>query len=693
MHPDVVRSGPASCPKCGMALEPSEASLSDEDNPELRDMTRRMVIAAACSLPLLFVSMGDMLPGQPISGWLSPAGRRVTELLLALPVCTWAAFPFYVRGWQSVRNRSLNMFTLISIGVVAAFGYSLVATLWPAYLPSSLRVHGDIDVYFESAAVIVTLVLLGQVLELRARRETGAALRDLLRRQATHARRVRGTDEEDIPLEAVRVGDALRVRPGETVPVDGVVSAGQSAVDESMMTGEPLPREKTEGDRVMGGTLNGAGSFVFIAEQVGEQTLLRRMVNLVAQAQRSRAPIQRLADRVSAYFVPAVIATAVIAFALWLALGPEPRLSYALLSAVSVLIIACPCALGLATPMSVTVAAGEAAKRGILFRDAEAIEAMEKVDTLVFDKTGTLTEGRPSVEEVKTVGAVTEAELLRLAASLERASEHPLALALARAAEERGIALEPSERFESRPGRGVVGDVDGQKVAVGTEALMWELDADPTPLSRIAEVARARGQTVVFVSVSGTIAGAVAITDRLRPTARTALDRLIAGGLRVTMLTGDSAATAEHIAAKLGIEEVIAEASPTDKVDVIKRLSAEGRRVAMAGDGINDAAALAHARVGIAMGTGSDIAMKSAGITLVHGDLNAIATARDLSAQTMRNIRQNLAFAFGYNAIGVPLAAGALYPWFGWLLSPMVAAAAMCLSSVSVITNALRLRD
>jgi Cu+-exporting ATPase len=694
MHPEIIRDAPGSCPICGMALEPRTITAGDEDNPELRDMTRRFWVAATLSAPLLLIVMGDMLPGRPLQAWLPMSSRPLLELALATPVCLWAAWPFYVRAVQSVVNRSLNMFTLIGLGVSVAYVYSLVAALFSSVFPESFRQGGEVATYFEAAAVITTLILLGQVLELRARSQTSAAIRKLLGLAPKSARRIRSDgSEEDVPLDAVQPGDQLRVRPGEKVPVDGVVVDGRSHVDESMVTGEPTPVSKHAGDKVIGATINGTGSIVMRAERVGADTLLSRIVAMVAEAQRSRAPIQKLADTVSGYFVPIVIAIALVTFAVWATIGPAPRMAHALINAVAVLIIACPCALGLATPMSIMVATGKGATMGVLFRNAEAIEVLRKVDTLVVDKTGTLTEGKPRLASVVPASPdLAENELLRFAASLERASEHPLAAAIVNGASERSIALANVAQFESMTGKGVSGQVEGRRVAIGNSALMTSLDVNASDLVRRADGLRADGQTVMFVAVDGVPAGLIGVADRIKESTPQAIESLHSDGVRLVMLTGDSRATAEAVARKLGIDQVIAEVLPDQKVDVVKRLQSEGRFVAMAGDGINDAPALAQAQVGIAMGTGTDVAMESAGVTLVKGDLRGIARARQLSRETMRNIKQNLFFAFVYNTAGVPIAAGVLYPAFGLLLSPIIAAAAMSFSSVSVIGNALRLR-
>ena len=693
MHPEVEREEPGDCPKCGMALEASTVSLEAED-PELRDMSRRFWFAAALSLPLLAVAMLDMLPGRPISSLLPGRSRAFVELALATPVCLWSAWPFYLRAVRSIQHKSLNMFTLIGLGVSVAYLYSLVATLAPGLFPPAFRGHGgEVAVYFEAAGVIVTLILLGQVLELRARSRTGEAIKQLLGMSAKHARRIaEDGSERDVALEQVQPGDRLRVRPGEKVPVDGVVLEGRSSVDESMVSGEPIPVEKAPGDELIGATINGTGGLIMRAEKVGADTLLARIVSMVAEAQRTRAPIQKLADVVASYFVPAVILCAILSFALWAALGPAPAMAFALLNAIAVLIIACPCALGLATPMSIMVATGKGASLGVLFKNAEAIEVLGKVDTLVVDKTGTLTEGRPALDEIVPLGEIDEGELLRLAAALERGSEHPLAEALVRAAEERGLRLAAAEDFASHTGKGVDGRVDGRAVALGNAAMMAlrEVDID-AGLAR-AEALRGAGNTVMFVAVDGALAGLLSVGDPVKDGAREAIEELSAAGLDIVMLTGDSDTTARAVGDALGIREVIAGVLPDQKAARIETLQKAGHVVAMAGDGINDAPALARADVGIAMGTGTDVAMESAGVTLVKGDLRGILRARRLSLLTMANIRQNLFFAFAYNAAGIPIAAGALYPVFGVLLSPMLAAAAMSFSSVSVISNALRLR-
>jgi Cu+-exporting ATPase len=695
MDPEVRQDHPGACPKCGMALEPEQPlALAEEGpDPELLSMTRRFWVGVVLSLPVFFLGMSEMIPGQPVQHALAPQLLAWVQLVLATPVVLWGGWPFFQRGWASVKNRHLNMFTLIAMGTGAAYLFSVVATVAPGLLPHAFTGHGGAaPVYYEAAAVIITLVLLGQVLELRARRATSGALRALLSLAPAVARRIREDGrEEDVSLEQVKVGDSLRVRPGEKVPVDGVVLEGDSAVDESMVTGESMPVEKAPGARVTGGTVNGTGSLVMKAERVGRDTLLSRIVQRVGEAQRSRAPIQKLADKVAAVFVPAVIAIAVLTFLVWAFVGPEPRLAHALVNAVAVLIIACPCALGLATPMSVVVGTGKGAGVGVLIRDATALELLEKVDTLVVDKTGTLTEGKPKLVSVAAEG-MDEARLLHLAASLERGSEHPLAAAVVKGAEQRGAVLTAVQGFRSVTGKGVTGQVAGSEVALGNRALLESLGVDAGPLSARAEVLRREGQTVMFVAVDGKPAGLLGVADPIKASTPEALAALHREGVRVVMLTGDSRTTAEAVARTLGIDEVVAEVLPEGKGDVVKRLQAEGRVVAMAGDGVNDAPALAQAHVGIAMGTGTDIAMESATVTLVKGDLRGIARARVLSRGTLRNIRQNLFFAFVYNSLGVPVAAGVLYPLFGLLLSPMLAAAAMSLSSVSVIGNALRLR-
>jgi Cu+-exporting ATPase len=694
MHPQIVRDVPGSCPICGMALEPRTIGAELQKNPELVEMSRRFWTATALTLPLVLLAMGELVLGGRFEQLLSPRLRTWIELALATPVCTWSAWPFYVRAVQSIRNRSLNMFTLIALGVSVAFSYSLIAAIAPGIFPASFREHdGQVGVYFEAAGVVVTLILLGQVLELRARSATGAAIRKLLGLAPKLARRVNPDGSEvDVPLEAVQVGDLLRVRPGEKVPVDAVVTEGRSHVDESMVTGEPIPVQKEVGAKVVGATLNTSGTLVIRAEKVGADTLLARIVAMVAEAQRSRAPIQKLADVVAGYFVPVVIAIAVLTFIVWSLVGPDPRAAHALINAVAVLIIACPCALGLATPMSIMVAMGRGATTGVLFRNAEAIEILRKVDTLVIDKTGTLTEGNPRLVSVTPTGGTSETDLLRFAAALERGSEHPLATAIVKGAEERGIAIPATAGFEAINGKGVKGTVDGRAIAAGNGVLLVDLGVDAAPFAARAEELRQDAQTVIFVVVDGRAAGLLGVADPVKESTPEAMGALHAEGVRIVMLTGDSRTTAEAVARKLKIDEVVAEVLPDQKASVVKRLQGEGRVVAMAGDGINDAPALAQAQVGIAMGTGTDVAMESAGVTLVKGDLRAIARARRISRQTLANIKQNLFFAFVYNAAGVPLAAGVLYPWFGILLNPMIAAAAMSLSSVSVVGNALRLR-
>jgi P-type Cu+ transporter len=681
MHPEVRQIGPGFCPKCGMALEPVTVTLTEEHGGELTDMTRRFFVSVLLTVPIV-VSMFRPLPAAVL-------------LAVATPVVLWGGWPFFVRGWASIRAASLNMFTLIALGTGAAYGYSVVATFAPQLFPASFRDHhGQIGLYFEPAAVIVTLVLLGQVLELRARHQTGNAIRGLLRLTPKTARRVAADGvETDVPLEHVQVGDRLRVRPGEHVPVDGVVLDGASTVDESMVTGESLPVRKGPGESVTGGTVNGTGTFVMRAEHVGSETLLARIVRLVGEAQRSRAPIQRLADTVSAWFVPAVVVVALASFIAWALFGPEPRLTYALVNAIAVLIIACPCALGLATPMSIMVGTGRGASAGVLVRDAAALEAFEEVDTIVVDKTGTLTEGKPRVVTIEPAGGFSTEELLRLAASVERGSEHPLAGAIISEARERGVRVASATAFQSHTGTGVTALVENREVAVGNAALLRERGIDPSALEAKAEPLKRDAQTVVLVAVDRAAAGVIGIADPVKETTPSAIEALRGEGVRLMMVTGDSRATADAVARRLGIEAVEAEVLPERKADVVKNLQSSGRRVAMAGDGVNDAPALAQADVGIAMGTGTDIAMESAGVTLVKGDLRGIVRARRLSRATMKNIRQNLFFAFVYNLAGVPIAAGVLYPWFGLLLSPMIAAAAMTFSSVSVIANALRLRN
>jgi len=694
MHPEVVSDKPGVCPLCGMALEPRTVTVTEEANPELIDMTRRFWVGVALSLPLLALAMLDHLPGQPLRQWLSGPAQAWLELVLATPVVLWGGFPFFQRGWASIVTRHLNMFTLIAIGTGVAYLDSLAATLAPGLFPDSFRSHdGTVARYFEAAAVITTLVLLGQVLELRARSRTSQSIKMLLGLAPKTARRLLADGrEEEVPLDRIVPGDTLRVRPGEKVPVDGVVLEGASAVDESMVTGEAMPAEKRPGDRVTGATVNTTGGFLMRAERVGSETLLAQIVRMVGEAQRSRAPIQRLADTVSGYFVPGVVAAAVVTFIIWAWIGPEPRLAYALVNAVAVLIIACPCALGLATPMSIMVGTGRGATMGVLIKNAEALEILEKVDTLVIDKTGTLTEGKPRLVTVSPVEGVTDTELLRLAAALERGSEHPLAAAVVAGAERKGIAPAKAEGFRSLTGKGVAGTVDGREVALGNAALLKELNMEPDALAERVEALRREGQTVIFVVIDRRLAGLLGVADPVKATTPDALRQLRREGLRVVMLTGDSRQTAEAVARALEIDEIRAEVLPDQKGRIVRELRAQGRVVAMAGDGINDAPALAEAHVGIAMGTGADVAMESAGVTLVKGDLTGLVRARRLSRATMGNIRQNLFFAFIYNALGVPIAAGVLYPVFGLLLSPIIASAAMSFSSVSVIGNALRLR-
>ena len=699
MHPEIIRPGPGSCPICGMALELRTVTATEEENPELRDMTRRLWVSVALTVPLLAIAMADMLPSMPVERALSSGWLHWVELILATPVVLWGGWPFFQRGWTSIVNRSTNMFTLIAMGTGVAYLFSLTATVFPGMFPASFggatngNMNGGPPVYFEAAAAIVTLVLLGQVLELRARSRTGAAIRALLNLSPKTARILRDGTEHDISLDQVKPGDRLRVRPGEKIPVDGVVLEGTSSVDESMLTGESMPIVKEPGSRVIGATVNATGSFIMRAERVGGETLLSRIVQMVSQAQRSRAPIQRLADRVAAWFVPAVIATAVLTFIVWSLLGPQPRLAHALVNAVAVLIIACPCALGLATPMAIMVGTGRGARAGVLIKNAEALEILEKVNTLVFDKTGTLTEGKPTVESVVAVSGGDETELIRLVASLEQGSEHPLGSAIVAAAKENNILLSSIADFQSHTGQGISGKVNGKSVAAGNEKFFHLLHLSIDALRLKAEDLRRDGQTVIFSAIDGRPAGLIGIADPIKPSTPQALHDLKAAGLRIVMLTGDSRGTAKAVAAKLGIDDFEAEILPENKSEVVRRLQKQGRTVAMAGDGVNDAPALAQADVGIAMGTGTDVAIESAGVTLVKGDLAGILRARKLSQATMRNIRQNLFFAFIYNLLGVPIAAGVLYPFFGLLLSPILAATAMSFSSVSVITNSLRLRN
>jgi len=694
MHPEIVRDAPGSCPICGMALEPRTVSLDEEESPELTKMSRRFWVCVGLSIPLLIIGMSELIPSAPLERVVPMGVRGWIELGLATPVVLWGAWPFFVRAWQSLVNRSLNMFTLIGVGVGVAYLFSVIAKLFPEIFPQSFHdASGNVPVYFEAAAVITTLVLLGQVLELRARTRTGAAIKALLGLAPKTARRIRaGGSDEDVALEQVKVGDRLRVRPGEKIPVDGVVIEGASAVDESMISGEPIPVAKQAGDRVIGATVNGTGSFVMDAERVGAETLLEQIVQMVADAQRSRASIQKLADLVSAYFVPTVFAISILTFVVWGLWGPEPRMAHGLVNAVAVLIIACPCALGLATPMSIMVASGKGAETGVLFKNAEAIEVLRQIDTLVVDKTGTLTEGKPKLVSLIALSGFDEQTLLRLVATLERNSEHPLAAAIVAEAAVRGIEQGNTKDFASVTGKGLKGEIEGHQVSLGNQALAAELSIGLDNLVDRAEALRADGQTVLFVGVDGKAVGLIGIADPIKATSVEAIKQLHAENVRIVMLTGDSETTARTVAAKLQIDEVVAEVLPNEKAAVVKRLQAEGRKVAMAGDGINDAPALAQADVGIAMGTGTDVAMKSAAVTLVKGDLRGIVRAVRLSRATMKNIKQNLFFAFIYNALGVPVAAGVLYPFFGLLLSPMIAAAAMSFSSVSVIANALRLR-
>ncbi|HET6655038.1 MAG TPA: copper-translocating P-type ATPase [Gammaproteobacteria bacterium] len=693
MHPEVIRDKPGACPKCGMALEPMSPAIEPQDDPELRQMTRRLWIGVALSVPLVVIAMRDMLL-EPWTGPLPGPAWSWIEFVLATPVVAWCGWPFFLRAWHSLVNRSLNMYTLVGLGVAVAYIYSVIGLLLPGLFPASVRSHGGgVAVYFEPAAVITVLVLLGEVLQLRARHSTSAAIRGLLDLAPPVAHRLGDGDrEDDIALADVQVGDRLRIRPGEKIPVDGVVLEGRSFIDESMVTGESLPVEKATDDNVIGGTLNGRGSLIMRADKIGFDTLLARIVAQVAAAQRSRAPIQSLADRVASWFVPAVVLVAIATFIVWYAFGPAPEFAHALINAVAVLIIACPCALGLATPMSVMVAMGKGAQTGVLFRDAATVETLRDIDTLLVDKTGTLTEGKPRVTAVEVLGDLPEADVLGLAASLERASEHPLAAAIVAAARERQLALQDAAGFESVTGEGVIGRVNGRRVALGNDKLMAtrQINADAAH-SRVGAL-RESGATVMYVAIDGVLAGLIAVADPVKATTAEAIDGLRAAGLHLVMVTGDNETTARAVAAQLHLDEVVAGVSPEDKADVVRRFQRGGRRVAMAGDGVNDAPALASADVGIAMGTGTDIAMETAGVTLVKGDLRAILRARRLSQATLKNIRQNLFFAFVYNSIGVPIAAGILYPFLGVLLSPMIAAAAMSFSSVSVVANALRLR-
>ena len=695
MHPEIEQMGPGDCPKCGMDLEPKEVSAEEEESPELKSMTHRFWVCLMLTLPVFMIAMSEAIPGINLHQYLSKQSQVWIQLILATPVVLWGGKPFFERGWKSVFNRSLNMFTLISIGTGVAYLYSLFAAFFPDLFPASFRgPDGNVAVYFEAAAVIITLVLLGQMLEQRARHRTSGAIRALLNLAPKTARIVcEDGSEEDIPLEDVQEGDRLRVRPGEKIPVDGAIAEGSSSLDESMVTGEPLPVEKNKGDEVTGGTLNKSGTFIMTAERVGRDTMLAQIVQMVREAQRSRAPIQGLADKVASYFVPAVVIISLITFVVWALIGPEPKLTHALVNAIAVLIIACPCALGLATPMSIMVGTGKGATSGVLIKNAEALETMEKIDTLVVDKTGTLTEGRPKLTTVQAIGNDTEEDLLRLCASLEQGSEHPLAASIVEAAKEKNLELSATDDFDAKTGMGVVGQTDGRKIAVGNRKLFEELSIDITELAEKAEELRKDGTTAMFIAIDGQPAGLLGVSDPIKESTPDAIRAIHEMGLRIVMLTGDNETTARAVAEQLNIDEVEAEVSPDRKNEIVKQLHDEGRIVAMAGDGINDAPALAQAQVGIAMGSGTEVAMESAGITLVKGDLNGIVKAVRLSRATMRNIRQNLFFAFIYNSLGVPIAAGILYPIFGLLLSPMIAAAAMSLSSVSVVGNALRLRQ
>ena len=693
MHPEIIRDKPGNCPICGMALEPRTVAATDEENPELRDMARRFWISAILTVPLLAIAMADMLPGMPVQQALPAGSLPWLELFLATPVVLWGGWPFFQRGGASLVNRSMNMFTLIAMGTGVAYTYSLVATIAPGVFPRSFRdMSGKPAVYFEAAAAIVTLVLLGQVLELRARHRTGAAIRALLDLAPKTARVLRDNSETDIPLDQVQVGDRLRVRPGEKIPVDGIVLEGSSSVDESMVTGESLPVEKHPGAKVIGATVNVSGSFIMRAEHVGSETMLAQIVRMVSAAQRSRAPIQKLADKVAGWFVPAVIGVAVLTFLAWAIFGPEPRFAHAIVNAVAVLIIACPCALGLATPMAIMVGTGRGAHAGVLIKNAEALETMEKINTLVVDKTGTLTEGKPRIVSVKSAHGFSDEDLLKTLAALEQGSEHPLASAVLKEAKDRGLVLPEADDFHAHSGRGISGTVNNRTVVAGNEALLQEMNIDAHPLGALAQDLRGQAQTVIFIAIDGQPAGLVGIADRIKLSTPSALADLRREGIRIVMLTGDSKATAATVARELGIKEFEAEVLPEKKYEIVARLQREACIVAMAGDGINDAPALAQADIGIAMGTGTDVAIESADITLLKGDLAGIVRARKLSRATMKNIRQNLFFAFIYNAVGVPIAAGVLYPFFGILLSPILAAAAMSFSSVSVITNSLRLR-
>jgi P-type Cu+ transporter len=692
MHPEVVRDEPGSCPICGMALEPRKVTVEEPPNPELVDMTRRFWVGALLGVPVFVLAMGDMVFGMGLGGRIDVRLTNWVGLIFATPVVLWAGWPFFERGWASIRSWNLNMFTLIALGVGAAYAFSIAGTIAPGLFPAGFQTHGVVETYFDTAVVITVLVLLGQVLELRARGRTSAAIRQLLGMAPKMARLVREGVESDVPVSSVQIGDLLRVRPGEKIPVDGVVVDGRSSVDESMVSGEPIPVEKEAGSRVTGATINGTGSLTMKAERVGNETLLAQIVRMVSEAQRTRAPIQRLADTIAGWFVPAVVGVAILAFVGWAAWGPEPKLAYAFLSAVAVLIVACPCALGLATPMAIMVGTGRGASAGVLIKNAEALERLERVDTLVVDKTGTLTEGKPTLTRVTARSPFDERELLRIAAGLEQASEHPLAAAVVAGARERGLSLPQVSSFEGLTGRGVSGTVEGRAVLLGTRSLLETSGVDVTPLVADVERSAESSSTVMFVAIDRQPAGTIAVTDKVKQSTPEAIRLLHADGLRIVMLTGDSRRTADAVAKQLGIDEVFAEVLPDQKRTIVQRLQSEGRVVAMAGDGINDAPALAEATVGIAMGTGTDVAIESAGITLVKGDLRSIVRARRLSRATMRNIRQNLFLAFVYNAVGVPVAAGILYPVIGLLISPIWASAAMTLSSVSVIGNALRLR-
>ncbi len=693
MHPEIRQKGPGDCPICGMALEPEEVKLEEKENPELTDFKRRLKISTPLAIPLLILAMSDLIPGQPVQHALPAGINAFIQFLLATPIVLWAGFPFFKRGWSSLKTLNFNMFTLIGLGTGVAYLFSLVGTFFPGVFPESLRVHGGmVPLYYEAAAIITVLVLLGQVLELRARQQTGNAIRALLGLAPKTAKRIKADQsEEDVPVESIHVGDLLRVRPGEKVPVDGEIFEGRSSIDESMITGEPVPVEKNVGMPVMGATINGAGTFVMRATKVGADTLLSQIVKMVSSAQRSRAPIQKLADKVSAYFVPAVILIAVVTFLIWFFTGPAPQLTYAIINAVAVLIIACPCALGLATPMSIMVGTGKGAKLGVLIKNAEALESLQKITTLVVDKTGTLTLGKPKLSAIKVINNFGENEVLQLVASLEKSSEHPLAEAIIEGANEKKLNLHPVKNFESLTGMGLKGNIQGKEVLVGNRKLLEKFNVDAAELSQIALDLQSTGHGAMLVALDKRPAAVVAVKDPIKESAKPAINYFHSKGIKVIMLTGDHRKTAVAVASEMGIDQVEAEVLPQQKNEVIKRLQAQGKIVAMAGDGINDAPALAQADIGIAMGTGTDVAMESAGITLVKGDLKGIVRAHQLSQATMKNIKQNLLFAFGYNALGVPLAAGLLYPAFGFLLSPMFASLAMSLSSVSVILNALRL--